>query len=104
MKPVIKNIFNFNNPILSVEDGVGEYVMLYVIHKKGESSPDHTHSWEHQAYITKGEGLLVCDGKKYPIKEGDAILVPSGERHQFINTGDDNLERVTVNPKKSVEN
>ena len=91
MNPVIKNKNNYKNPILSIEDKVGDYVMLYV-------------QWEHQAYITKGEGVLVCNGQEYPIKEGDCILVPANQRHQFINTGEKNLERVTVNPRNSVEN
>ncbi|MBR92112.1 MAG: hypothetical protein CL903_04855 [Dehalococcoidia bacterium] len=104
MNPVIKNKNNYKNPILSIEDKVGDYVMLYVVHKKGESSPDHTHPWEHQAYITTGEGVLVCNGEEYPIKEGDCILVPANHRHQFINRGEKNLERVTVNPRNSVEN
>ena len=55
-------------------------------------------------HITTGEGVLVCNGEEYPIKEGDCILVPANHRHQFINIGEKNLERVTVNPRNSVEN
>jgi mannose-6-phosphate isomerase-like protein (cupin superfamily) len=77
--------------------------MLFVKHGPGESSPDHTHEWEHQAFITEGSGILVCGGKEYPVKTGDAVLVPGGIRHQFINTGDVPLHRVTVNPVESVE-
>ena len=36
MNPVIKNKNNYKNPILSIEDKVGDYVMLYVVHKKGK--------------------------------------------------------------------
>ena len=77
-------------------------MMLYVKHAPGESSPDHVHEWEHQAFITEGAGVLVCAGKEYPITAGDAVLVPRGVRHQFINTGAVPLHRVTVNPIESV--
>ena len=103
VEPVIRNEQGNSNPLLGPGDGVSSYVMLYVKHAPGESSPDHTHEWEHQAFITEGSGILVCGGKEYPVKTGDAVLVPSGVRHQFINTGDVPLHRVTVNPVESVK-
>ncbi|MDA1297833.1 MAG: cupin domain-containing protein [Chloroflexi bacterium] len=102
MEPVIRNAEGSSNPLLGPGDGVSNYVMLFVRHKPGESSPDHVHAWEHQAYITEGAGVLTVDGKKYPVKTGDAILVPGGSRHQFTNTGDVMMSRVTVNPIESV--
>ena len=103
MEPVIRNETGSANPLLGPGDGVSSYVMLYVKHSPGESSPDHVHAWEHQAFITEGSGILVCGGAEYPIKEGDAVLVPGGVRHQIINTGDVPLHRVTVNPIESVQ-
>ena len=103
MEPVIRNEHGASNPLLGPADGVSSYVMLYVKHDPGESSPNHVHKWEHQAFITEGAGILVCGGKEYPVKTGDAVLVPGGVRHQFINTGDVPLHRVTVNPVESVQ-
>ena len=102
MKPVIKNFDGNKNPLLGPGDGVSSYVMLYVQHKPGTSSPDHVHPWEHQAFITEGSGILTVEGKEYPVKAGDAVLVPGGMRHQFTNTGKVMLSRVTVNPIESV--
>ena len=67
MDPIIKNYRDNDNPVLGKEDGVPNYVMLYVQHAPGESSPFHTHPWEHQAYITRGEGIIFVDGEKFPI-------------------------------------
>jgi quercetin dioxygenase-like cupin family protein len=103
MEPVIKNENGNKNPLLGPGDGVSTYVMLYVKHAPGESSPDHVHPWEHQAFITEGSGILTCGGKEYPIKAGDAVLVPGGVQHQFTNTGAVPMCRVTVNPIESVQ-
>ena len=103
MNPVIKNYRDNDNPILGKEDGVPNYVMLYVKHALGESSPLHTHPWEHQAFITEGSGVLYFGGKEYPITEGDAVHVPENVEHQFRNTGKTPMNRVTVNPLSSVE-
>jgi mannose-6-phosphate isomerase-like protein (cupin superfamily) len=34
----------------------------------------------------KGEGKVVIDGNEYKVKDGDAIVVPSGAWHNVINT------------------
>ena len=102
MKPVIKNSSDNKNPILSFEDGVPNYVMLYIEDLPGESSQHHTHPWEHEAYIVKGSGILWVEGVEYDIKQGDAVLVPPNSEHHFTNTGSETLGRVTVNPLSSV--
>ncbi len=102
-QPVIRNFKDRKNPLLGAQDGVSTYVMLYVQHGPGEATPDHTHPWEHQAFITEGAGVLFCGGREYPIAAGDAVLVPGGVRHQFRNTGAVTMSRVTVNPIESVQ-
>ncbi len=36
--------------------------------------------------IEEGEGKVIMDGEEQPIKDGDAILVPAGTQHNFVNT------------------
>ena len=102
MEPVIRNVEGLDNPVLGPDEGVPNYVMLYVQHAPGASSAHHTHPWEHQAFIVEGSGVLWCDGIEYPIRKGDAVLVPPNTEHQFTNTGEVTLSRVTVNPLSSV--
>jgi quercetin dioxygenase-like cupin family protein len=102
MEPVIKSFKENKNPILGPDDGVPNYVMLYVQHEPGASSHHHQHPWEHQAFITEGAGILWVEGKEYPIQQGDCVLVPPNAMHHFTNTGTTMLSRVTVNPLSSV--
>jgi quercetin dioxygenase-like cupin family protein len=65
------------------------------------SHPDgggHSHPWEHVVYILEGHGTLFCEGKEYTVAEGDAVLVPPNTFHQWRNTSDLPLKRVTFNP------
>src|SRR4030042_3033004 len=34
----------------------------------------------------KGQGMVIIDGHEYKIKDGFAVIVPSGEKHTVINT------------------
>ncbi|HAJ44622.1 MAG: hypothetical protein UV53_C0021G0009 [Candidatus Azambacteria bacterium GW2011_GWE1_42_9] len=36
----------------------------------------------------KGQGKCVIDGNEYELKDGSAIIVPAGARHNIINTSD----------------
>jgi len=35
-----------------------------------------------------GEGKVVIDGNEYTVKDGDAVIVPSGAQHNIINVSD----------------
>jgi len=34
----------------------------------------------------KGEGKVIINGNEYMVKDGDAVIVPSGAEHNVINT------------------
>jgi len=47
-------------------------------------------------WVEKGKGEVVIDGNRTRIRSDDAILVPSGARHNVINTGDKPLKLYTL--------
>jgi mannose-6-phosphate isomerase-like protein (cupin superfamily) len=56
-----------------------------------------THTANDQFFrFEQGEGKAVIAGKEYEIKNGTAILVPSGTEHNIINTGSVPLKLYTV--------
>ncbi len=38
--------------------------------------------------VEKGNGKCVIDGNEYELKDGDAVVVPTGARHNIINVSD----------------
>jgi quercetin dioxygenase-like cupin family protein len=65
----------------------------------GKTSTHHIHPWEHEVYIIKGAGTLICDGKEYPVKEGNAIFIPGNVDHYTLNNGGHGvMRRIEVNP------
>jgi mannose-6-phosphate isomerase-like protein (cupin superfamily) len=46
-----------------------------------------THTENDQFFrFESGEGKVLIDGNEYLVKDGDAIIVPSGAQHNIINT------------------
>ena len=65
----------------------------------GRTNSHHLHPWEHEVFIIRGSGILVCDGVEYPVREGDAIYIPGGVDHYTLNNGGLGvLRRIEVNP------
>ena len=108
--PVIRNHSELDRSqghvLISSEDGAPNYVMLHndPMQPGAVSHADtrgHTHKWEHVVYMLEGTATLVCGGKDYTVSQGDAILVPPNEHHQWKNDSRSPVVRVTYNPVAS---
>lgn len=43
-----------------------------------------------------GKGRVEIDDNKYNVKDGDAVVIPAGAKHNVINTGKDKLKIYTI--------
>ncbi len=85
--------------LINEKDGANKFFMrLFTVEPNGYS-PLHTHNWEHEVFILTGEGKIVLENKEISFKERDVIFVPCNEKHQFVNTGNSNLEFLCSIPK-----
>ena len=105
MVPVIRNFRNVYVPegsparLMWLEDNPPTCTMTYSEIYPGSASSHHLHSWEHEVFIIRGSGVLVCDGVEYPVREGDAIYIPGGVDHYTLNNGGQGvMRRIEVNP------
>lgn len=45
----------------------------------------------------QGEGMCVIDGHEYPVRDGSAVMIPAGAKHNIINTSEtDDLKMYTI--------
>jgi mannose-6-phosphate isomerase-like protein (cupin superfamily) len=44
----------------------------------------------------EGEGVVHIDGHEYPVKDGSAVIIPSGAMHNVTNTGKTDLKMYTI--------
>jgi mannose-6-phosphate isomerase-like protein (cupin superfamily) len=53
--------------------------------------PHFHNGFEECIFVMSGEGCMEADSGKYPVKAGDTLLVPAGEKHVTRNTGNEPL-------------
>ncbi len=58
----------------------------------------HVHAWEHEIFIVEGDGAILSEDGEQPFGEGDAIYIPAGEPHTFMNTGKKTLRFICCIP------
>jgi quercetin dioxygenase-like cupin family protein len=84
--------------LITEEIGAPNFAMRLFEMAPDGFSPKHTHPWEHEVFILKGEGTVLGGKEERKFKAGDAIFVPPDELHQFRNTGNKTLKFLCLVP------
>ncbi len=76
----------------------GEHTQIVVMSiPVGEDIGEETHPDTDQVlYFVDGEGKAVLNGEDIPFEKNDIFLVKAGTKHNFINTGDEDLKIITA--------
>lgn len=53
--------------------------------------PHYHQGFEECIYVLSGQGTTHADSGQYPLRAGDTILIPAGEKHVTRNTGTEPL-------------
>jgi mannose-6-phosphate isomerase-like protein (cupin superfamily) len=71
--------------------------------KPGDTRGPHLHrDFEECIYVLAGEGTMHAESGDIPIRPGDIVLVPAGEKHMTRNTGNVPLVLVCFFPVPDV--
>ena len=77
--------YNFRQVLYS-----GKHLQLVLMSlKAGEEIGEEIHPDNDQFFrFESGSGKCVIDGNEYNLKDGDAVIIPAGAKHNIINTSD----------------
>ena len=70
--------------LLGREEGVESFAMRRFTLNGNGNTPFHGHDWEHEVYVLSGRGKIRTKDEERELSAGDAIYVPSDEKHQFV--------------------
>jgi mannose-6-phosphate isomerase-like protein (cupin superfamily) len=54
-------------------------------------APHHHFDFEECIYVLSGQGTTFAESGEYPLRPGDTLLMPPGEKHVTRNTGSEPL-------------
>ncbi|HLO80716.1 MAG TPA: cupin domain-containing protein [Chitinophagaceae bacterium] len=76
----------------------GNHLQLVLMSlKPGEEIGQEVHPNTDQFFrFESGAGKCTIDENNYHVKEGDAIVIPAGAKHNVINTGGELLKMYTI--------
>ncbi|MBN1908887.1 MAG: cupin domain-containing protein [Pirellulales bacterium] len=84
--------------LIGQADGAPHFTMRQFDVAPGGHTPKHTHPFEHEVYILEGQGVVLEGNTEHPLSPGTAVYVPSGQLHQFRNTGAGTLKFLCLIP------
>ena len=63
----------------------------------GEEIGEETHDDRDQFFrIEEGQGEILIDGRRHPVEDDFAVIVPAGARHNVVNSGSAPLKLYTI--------
>ena len=69
----------------------------------GGHTPRHHHPYEHEVYVTEGQGVIYEGDTPHTIKAGDVVLVRPNEVHQFQNHSDTPFKFLCLIPNEAYD-
>ena len=70
--------------------------VLEVTFRPGARTAWHTHSTDQYLFVTNGHGFVVNEEGEVPIREGDLVFVPAGERHAHGASADSDMTHMAI--------
>jgi len=71
-------------PLLTEKEGAPNFSMRLFRLAPAGYTPFHTHPWEHEVFVIRGDGFVLGEEGSHPLEAGCAVYVPGGEKHRFL--------------------
>ena len=77
---------------------IGSEVSLILVctDEVGAGPALHRHPYSETFVIRSGEVEFTVEGRSFPGRAGEVVVVQAGDAHRFVNRGTDRLEMVNV--------
>ncbi len=79
-----------------LDTGKHTQVVIMSIPPKGEIGEEIHEDNDQVLYCVKGEGQVILDGVEDSFKKDDLVLVNAGVKHNFVNSGEEDLKIITT--------
>jgi mannose-6-phosphate isomerase-like protein (cupin superfamily) len=95
-KDIVELARNNDNYRKVIATGKFSQVVLMSILSKSEIGSETHHDVDQILIFVQGTGTAYLNEEQYSVGPGDAVFVPAGTKHNFINTGAEDLKLYTI--------
>jgi mannose-6-phosphate isomerase-like protein (cupin superfamily) len=75
--------------------------VIFVDAEPGRGPSLHSHPYEEVLIILEGQAALDDGDGKRDVAAGDVVLIPAGQPHGFVNSGDGRLRQIDIHVSPS---
>lgn len=93
IKEIAKENTNFRHVL---ETGTNTQVVVMSIPVGGDIGEEVHPDNDQVLYLVKGTGKVILDSEEMPYEKNDLVLVRAGTKHNFINTGEEDMKIITT--------
>jgi mannose-6-phosphate isomerase-like protein (cupin superfamily) len=86
--------------LVGADHGVGVCV-IFVDAEPGRGPSLHTHPYDELLIILEGEATLDDGSETRRVGAGDMVLIPPGQPHGFVNSGEGRLRQIDIHVSPS---
>jgi mannose-6-phosphate isomerase-like protein (cupin superfamily) len=86
--------------LVGVDHGSG-LCIIFVDAEPGRGPSLHTHPYEEVFVLLEGEATLDDGEERREVHAGDVVLIPAGQPHGFVNSGEGRLRQIDIHVSPS---
>ena len=87
---------NIAREFIGAEHGGVGVCVLFVDAPPGRGPSLHRHPYPELFIVQEGEATFVAGGAERVVRAGEIVVVPAGEPHRFVNSGDGPLRQIDI--------
>ena len=86
--------------LVGAEHGSG-LCIIFVDAEPGRGPSLHTHPYEEVFILLEGQATLDDGEERRDVEAGDLVLIPAGQPHGFVNSGEGRLRQIDIHVSPS---
>lgn len=99
-QPVARAQGAFMQVLIGPEEGAPRFVTRRFVLEPGGRIPAHRHpDVEHEQVVLRGRMRIGLGDREHVVQAGDAVFIPAGTVHWYVNDGDEPCEFICVVPR-----
>ena len=87
--------------LVGVDHGGVGVCVLFVDAEPGRGPSLHTHPYEELLIVLEGEATLDDGSGTRRVQAGDVVVIPPGQPHGFVNSGEGRLRQIDIHVSPS---